>query len=778
MRRVVNDTRRPRSRRLPTPEPVPSAPPIPAGRNGHGVVARGRATLYGSPSAAPAADLSPALLAALEHAGEGVFLLDREWRVLHRGAAAVCLTDGGAAFDGAVPTLWQAWPSLVGSEAERAMRAAMADRASARLEHRGAADDGGDRWLDILVSPTADGLCLILRDVGAQKRAEDAARRADTRFDLVAGAVEAALFDWDLETGEVTRSRGLSELLGYDPSEADATKEWWLDLVHPDDRDRVAADLGAALAAGDGYVTLCRARHKDGGYRHVRDRGLVVRDAAGRATRVVGSTVDVTARRETEAALAASEERRRLALRHAPVVVYQQDRDLRFTWVDNLNPLAWPDGVVGRTDADLLPPAEAAVVLPLKRRVMETGEAARKEVRATSPTGTRVYDLTVEPLRDERGAVVGVTGSAVDVTERWRAEEELRRRADLLDQADDAIFAWDWPNGTITFWNRGAERLYGLPRGEALGRISHDLLRTRHADTTARFLDDLERDGSWSGELEHVAADGATMTVETRHALVREPNGSAFVVEVNRDVTARRALERLHEDFLAAASHDLKNPLGAVKGQAQLLRRRLLRGGAPDVDRLVAGLEQIDATTGRMTALIDELGDIARLRAGQPLDLRLEPIDMVALVRQCAEQYGRTTDRHCLRVETPLPHLIGIWDERRLERVIANLVTNAIKYSPSGGEVLLCVDLEEGANGPWVVVAVRDRGVGIPAADLPHVFDRFRRGANVGGIAGTGIGLAGARRIVEQHGGTILVASIEGEGSTFTMRIPLNSAEA
>jgi signal transduction histidine kinase len=120
-----------------------------------------------------------------------------------------------------------------------------------------------------------------------------------------------------------------------------------------------------------------------------------------------------------------------------------------------------------------------------------------------------------------------------------------------------------------------------------------------------------------------------------------------------------------------------------------------------------------------------------------------------------------------------VPAVVGWWDERRLERVLANLLTNAIKYSPDGGEILVRVDLEQGPTGPRSLLAVTDCGVGIPAADLPHVFERYRRGGNVGGIAGSGIGLFGSRRIVEQHGGTIEAASREGNGSTFTLRLPL-----
>jgi signal transduction histidine kinase len=142
------------------------------------------------------------------------------------------------------------------------------------------------------------------------------------------------------------------------------------------------------------------------------------------------------------------------------------------------------------------------------------------------------------------------------------------------------------------------------------------------------------------------------------------------------------------------------------------------------------------------------------------------------------ESFGATTERHALRLAVDDAPLVGTWDTARLERVVANLLGNAVKYSPDGGPIVVRMAREEDSEGmAWAVLSVRDAGVGIPAADLPHVFDRFRRGGNVAGIAGAGIGLTGVRQIVEQHGGTVAVESEVGRGSTFTVRLPLARTE-
>ncbi|MBI3970668.1 MAG: ATP-binding protein [Chloroflexi bacterium] len=128
-------------------------------------------------------------------------------------------------------------------------------------------------------------------------------------------------------------------------------------------------------------------------------------------------------------------------------------------------------------------------------------------------------------------------------------------------------------------------------------------------------------------------------------------------------------------------------------------------------------------------------------------------------------------------VESTLPEVCGWWDTSRLERLLDNLLGNAVKYSPNGGTITLLVETEREFDGRWAVLRVRDEGIGIPEADLERVFDRFYRGSNVvGHLAGTGVGLDAGRRIVEQHGGTIAIESREGEGATITIRLPLDVA--
>jgi PAS domain S-box-containing protein len=262
--------------------------------------------------------------------------------------------------------------------------------------------------------------------------------------------------------------------------------------------------------------------------------------------------------------------------------------------------------------------------------------------------------------------------------------------------------------------------------------------------------------------------------------LYREAQDQA-AVQVRLNGALREAEAQLRDalqtrdEFLAAASHDLKNPIAAIKATTQLLQRRLARAGQLAPEQLQQGLASIDVIATRAGSQVDELLDVARLQLGRPIDLDRREIDLVALVEAAMAECRLRTDRHRLSLETSQARLIGSWDEPRLARVVANLLDNAVKYSPEGGRVGVELSQEEEGSRQVAILIVTDDGVGIPAADIDRIFDRFQRGSNVQGqIAGTGIGLASARHIVESHGGTISAVNRIGRGAAFTIHLPLS----
>ena len=240
------------------------------------------------------------------------------------------------------------------------------------------------------------------------------------------------------------------------------------------------------------------------------------------------------------------------------------------------------------------------------------------------------------------------------------------------------------------------------------------------------------------------------------------------------DIHDRKRLEEERAEFLALISHDLKNPLTSILGTAELLQRRAARDAGAGPDHMGEGLSAILQSAQRMSAQIDALFDLASTQTGNPVELNRKPADLALLLRQLLEEQRLSSERHTFSLSVGETSLIGLWDSPRLERALANVLTNAVKYSPAGGEVVVTARRVSGADADCAEVAVTDHGIGIPARDQPYVFQRFYRAHNVAGrIAGTGLGLAGVRQIVEAHGGVVFIASTEGEGTTITLRLPL-----
>jgi signal transduction histidine kinase len=232
------------------------------------------------------------------------------------------------------------------------------------------------------------------------------------------------------------------------------------------------------------------------------------------------------------------------------------------------------------------------------------------------------------------------------------------------------------------------------------------------------------------------------------------------------------------DEFLSSAAHDLKNPLSSVVLTAQLMQRRLNNLERPRPQDIQAAFAAVEAAAGRMLGLINELLDAASIQSGVSLDLDRRPVDLYDLVLRVVAELQAVVPRHRLAVNGPDNPLICNCDATRVERVIRNLLDNAIKYSPAGGAVDVTIGTFEQDGRDWASIAIRDEGVGIPAGDLDLIFERFHRASNVRSlIGGTGLGLSGAKRIIEAHGGRIHVESSPNQGSVFTIQLPLDRAE-
>ncbi|HEY3108066.1 MAG TPA: HAMP domain-containing sensor histidine kinase [Chloroflexota bacterium] len=242
-------------------------------------------------------------------------------------------------------------------------------------------------------------------------------------------------------------------------------------------------------------------------------------------------------------------------------------------------------------------------------------------------------------------------------------------------------------------------------------------------------------------------------------------------------IVAARQVERAGEALAArdaivsAATHDLKSPLAAIRVRVEVLQEEA-RAATLDAEQLGSGLARIAFSAARIERLAGTVLDLTRAQSGGSLRLDREPVELVALARRLVEEQQSTTVRHDLRVEASVERLVGEWDLERLERAVSGLLTNALRYSPRGGEIVLTIDQEPGDAGGDAIVRVIDRGIGVAADEIPHMFDLFFRGKNAEHTPGSGVGLADVHQIVTAHGGTVSVASVEGAGSAFTVVLP------
>jgi signal transduction histidine kinase len=234
------------------------------------------------------------------------------------------------------------------------------------------------------------------------------------------------------------------------------------------------------------------------------------------------------------------------------------------------------------------------------------------------------------------------------------------------------------------------------------------------------------------------------------------------------------AAVRLRDQFLSIAAHELKTPLTSLLGYAQLFQRRTMRAGnLSEADQRALGV--IVAQSARLNRMIAALLDIARIESGQ-LSINRAALDLCELARRVVEEARDQAEEHPLEIICRPEQLLIEGDDLRLEQVLQNLIQNAIKYSPPGAPVVVRVEPQD----EYATVTVVDRGIGIPEAALGQLFQRFYRAPNVDDrqISGMGIGLFVVKEIVMLHAGTVEVESSEGQGSTFTIRLPLAAGDA
>ncbi|HET6583074.1 MAG TPA: PAS domain S-box protein [Nannocystaceae bacterium] len=463
-----------------------------------------------------------------------------------------------------------------------------------------------------------------------------------------------------------------------------------------------------------------------------------------------------------------------------------------------------PHEIIGKhistlyTEADRLRhhPEHELEIAKRDGRYEEEGWRVRKD-------GTLFWaNVLITALFDDSGTHVGFTKVTRDFTERRSTEEELRQseeRLRLLVESvkDYAIFMLD-PDGTIRSWNSGAQQIKGYTADEAIGR-NFSMFYTP-ADVAAghpqRELEIAGREGRHEEEGWRVRKNGELFRANVVLTAVYGPQMDLRgFAKVTRDLTEMRRIEhqarlaeqevaqerdrvneaqrmvQLRDEFISVAAHELRTPLTALQLKLQGIEHTLEKEASPPPgthaklsERLHGALRQVD----RLTALVERLLDVSRIVSGSFV-MKLEPMDLAAVVRQVVDDLREAAQQSGseLRLATD-GDIVGRWDVARLEQVVVNVVSNAIKYG--GGEP---IDVGVEKVGRVARIVVTDRGIGIAQNDIDRIFGRFERAAPSRHYGGLGLGLYVTRNIVEAHGGSISVSSRAGQGSTFAIELPI-----
>ena len=426
------------------------------------------------------------------------------------------------------------------------------------------------------------------------------------------------------------------------------------------------------------------------------------------------------------------------------------------------------EDIIGKTTLELFPDSEP-VWFKRYGNVVLTGESAHFEERF-GPLG-KWFDVYAFKTEGRQFGVI-----FTDITDKKKSKEELKRHAALLDVSNEAIFSFDIKEGILS-WNHGAEKLYGYTAKKAIGKISHELLKTKFPIEFNEYMKYLVKDKMWSGELIHRTKDDKEIIVETHQQLIQDESGKQIVIETNRDITERKEIEeqmkatmdelkRSNEElerFAYVSSHDLQEPIRMVKLYSQLLERRYKDNLDSDADDFI---EYIVEGANRMKQLIDDLLEYSRVNS---LTKEFDNVDLEKVLDIVFRNLSISIIEYNVTINhDPLPTVFA--DQSQMLQVLQNLITNAIKFhGPESPEIYISANKDD---EKWIF-GVSDNGIGIDNAYLEQIFEVFKRLNTRKEYSGTGIGLSIVKKIISHYGGRIWVESELGKGSTFYFTIPI-----
>lgn len=633
-----------------------------------------------------------------------------------------------------------------------------------------------------------------------QVRSEDALRTSEERFAYAMDATTDGLWDWDIVSDSTYFSPGYFRMLGYQAGEFPTKADSWLKLIHPDDREQtLRTNIDCIENRVENFEIEFRMGHKNGGWRWILGRGKAVsRDENGRATRLVGTHVDITERKMAEECLRESEKRYREVFDNSfdGIFLIEITEDQKFKVID-INPaeerlLGIPESEARGKSLDEIFPAETATILEANyRRCIEAGGPLSYEETLDLVTGSSDFFTTLVPIADERGHIYRIVGIAHDVTKRKQAEERVRESEQMYRQLfeleSDAIFLVNAETGEILEVNQTAATLYGYEREKLLSMKNTDLsaepTETRRATTDKLNMIPIRM---------HRKKDGTVFPVEIT-ASHHVWKGKDVHIAAIRDISERIRSEKERKELLAQLSHsqkmeavgqlaggiahDFNNILTVIFGYVHILLSKT-EISSP----LRHPMEQILFSATRAADLTQGLLAFSRKQI-----LTTMPLDLGTVVSETENMLRRLVREDIDFRVTVTDRVLTVHADRgQMGQMLVNLVTNAVDAMPNGGTLSINVhdfEMDElfvknhgyGRPGSYACITVADNGCGMNEVTVKKVFEPFYTTKEVG--KGTGLGLSIVYGIVKQHNGFIGVESEINRGSKFQIFLPLVTSD-
>ena len=611
-------------------------------------------------------------------------------------------------------------------------------------------------------------------EITERKQGAAALRESEAKYHALFQASADGILVADLETRMFSYANPAAcRLLGY--SEAELTTMGVADIHSKDDLPWVVAEFEAqargdkTLAAGLPFL------RKDGAIVYA-DVSAVGMSVDGRVC-IAGFLRDITERKRAEQALREAEEQFRSLFVSTPLPTFLWDLEtLQYLEVNDAavcHSGYSRDELLRMRVTDLLPPEAAPSVLS-QMQVLRTQSRDRGQGRHRLKDG-RVVDVEVDAHALHFRGRRAVLGVIQDITERKRAQQALQeseeRYRDLAENAAELIQSVS-PQGQFLYVNHAWRQTLGYSEGEIARLSITDILSPQHL-TRYQQVAATVMAGETVNDVEtvFVAKNGTQITVEGSVNCKLVDGKAVATSGIFRNVTARREIEKMKDEFVSTVSHELRTPLTSIRGSLGLLAGGLLAADPGKARRMV---DIAMVNTDRLVRLINDILDIERIESGR-VKMEKRACEAASLMLQAVDSVRELADKAGVKLEvSPGPGRI-LADPDRVIQTMTNLLGNAIKFSPQGSTISLNLRRQNGD----MLFEVKDRGRGIPADKLTVIFERFQQvdASDRREKGGTGLGLAICRSIVEQHGGRIWVESVLGQGSSFYFTLPVMEEE-